>query len=169
MWNLKCFLCIFPVRLVNCYKGHIIICIYLITVPAAILSFSTTKSAPWKTDISFHCRYVGNPRPELSWIFNSNKVQVGPHLAVLSNGTLHIRSVTPSDAGNYSCHVQNIHHAESLVHVLRVLGKFIKYCISIHIWREKFLPGLGSKYRSPAILVPFTTIILSVHRKRNWD
>ncbi|KAJ9583675.1 hypothetical protein L9F63_021979, partial [Diploptera punctata] len=90
-------------------------------VPAAILSFSTTISAPWKTDVSFHCRYVGNPRPEIFWLFNSNKVQVGPNLSVLSNGTLNLRSVTPSDAGNYTCNVQNIHHSESLVHILRVL------------------------------------------------
>ncbi|PSN46435.1 hypothetical protein C0J52_15119, partial [Blattella germanica] len=92
-------------------------------VPAAILSFSTTVSAPWRTDVRFHCRYVGNPRPELLWTFNSNRVEVGPHLSIFPNGTLHLRSATPSDAGNYSCNVQNIHHAESLVHILRVLGK----------------------------------------------
>ncbi|XP_069693342.1 cell adhesion molecule Dscam2-like [Periplaneta americana] len=90
-------------------------------VPAAILSFSTVISAPWKTNVKFDCRVVGNPRPELSWTFNMNRIESGHRSIIFANGTLNLQSVSPSDAGNYSCNVRNIHHSESLVHVLRVL------------------------------------------------
>jgi hypothetical protein len=75
-------------------------------------------------DVNFDCRTVGNPRPELYWTFNSNKIETGQRSSVLSNGTLHLQSVSPSDAGNYSCNVHNIHNAESLIHILRVLGEY---------------------------------------------
>ncbi|PNF21232.1 hypothetical protein B7P43_G04189 [Cryptotermes secundus] len=90
-------------------------------VPAAILSFSTVVSTPWKTDVNFNCHFIGNPRPEFFWTFNSNRIQAGHHSVIFSNGTLHLQSVSPSDAGNYSCTVRNIHQSETLTHVLRVL------------------------------------------------
>lgn len=95
-----------------------------VSVPAAILSFSTTVSTPWKRDVNFNCRFVGNPRPEFFWTFNSNRIQAGHHYVIFSNGTLHVQSVSPSDAGNYSCNVHNIHQSETLIHILRVLGEY---------------------------------------------
>ncbi|XP_021928600.1 Down syndrome cell adhesion molecule-like protein Dscam2 isoform X2 [Zootermopsis nevadensis] len=90
-------------------------------VPAAILSFPAIVTSPWKTDVNFDCRIVGNPYPEIFWTFNSNRIEAGQRSAIFPNGTLRLQSVSPSDAGNYSCNVHNIHHSELLVHVLRVL------------------------------------------------
>jgi len=81
-------------------------------------------SAPWKTDVNFDCHFVGNPHPELFWTFNSNKIEAGHHSVIYPNGTLRLQSVSLSDAGNYSCNIHNIHHSESLIHILRVLGEY---------------------------------------------
>jgi Immunoglobulin I-set domain. len=104
-----------------------IICLHdtsFLPVPAAILSFSTIVSIPWKMDVNFDCHTVGNPRPELFWTFNSNRIETGQHSNVFSNGTLHLQSVSSSDGGNYTCNVHNIHNSESLIHILRVLGEY---------------------------------------------
>ena len=95
-----------------------------LSVPAAILSFSTTVSIPWKMDVNFDCHTVGNPRPELFWTFSSNRTEAEQCSNVFSNGTLRLQSVSLSDAGNYTCNVHNIHNSESLIHILRVLGEY---------------------------------------------
>jgi hypothetical protein len=95
-----------------------------LSVPAAILSFSTIVSIPWKMDVNFDCQTVGNPRPELFWTFNSTRIEDGQRSKVFSNGTLRLLSVSLSDAGNYTCNVHNIHNSESLIHILRVLGEY---------------------------------------------
>jgi len=106
-----------------------IICLYdasFLSVPAAILSFSTIVSIPWKMDVNFDCHTVGNPLPELFWTFNFNRIEAGQrsNIHVFSNGTLRLQYVSLSDAGNYTCNVHNIHNSESLIHILRVLGEY---------------------------------------------
>jgi hypothetical protein len=75
-------------------------------------------------DVNFDCHTVGNPRPELFWTFNSNKIEAGQRVIIFSNGTLRLKSVSPSDMGSYTCNVRNVHNSESLIHILKVLGEY---------------------------------------------
>ncbi|XP_068082078.1 cell adhesion molecule Dscam1 [Anabrus simplex] len=90
-------------------------------VPAAILSFPKHLAVAWKSDVVFHCHTVGYPQPEVHWNFNSEPVTSDSKFQVWANGTLRIQNVNQDDSGNYSCHCENVHSSETVVHRLTVL------------------------------------------------
>jgi len=56
--------------------------------------------------IELTCKVFGSPKPEVKWIRDGLEL-TGGRYTVADIGNLHIRDVTFTDAGVYSCHAQN--------------------------------------------------------------
>ncbi|XP_071806322.1 cell adhesion molecule DSCAM-like isoform X2 [Asterias amurensis] len=76
-------------------------------VPARVMSFSKTITTTWKEDVVMDCLAVGDPRPTIEWRRNRSLLEENDHMQILENGSLSIKAVQPSDAGNYSCKAVN--------------------------------------------------------------
>ncbi|XP_015185112.1 PREDICTED: peroxidasin [Polistes dominula] len=54
--------------------------------------------------VTFTCRVIGDPEPEVTWMRNSNRVHVdGERFTVRDDGTLVIADITEEDIGEYEC------------------------------------------------------------------
>lgn len=96
------------------------------TIPAAIISFSQTLSANWRSDIKLACVFVGNPKSSAEWkILNTRSKKQFP-LEVNSENTLTLRNIQRSHEGNYSCIVRNPMGSDHIVYQLFVQGKILK-------------------------------------------
>lgn len=76
-------------------------------VPARIVSFSRNIVTPWKQDLVFHCKKVGVPPPVLIWRQDGQSLEPNNRKVIAKNGTLFIKDCQNSDAGNYTCSVEN--------------------------------------------------------------
>ncbi|XP_038065482.1 Down syndrome cell adhesion molecule homolog isoform X2 [Patiria miniata] len=77
-------------------------------VPARVMSFSKMITTTWKDDVTMDCLAVGEPTPTIEWKRNRSVLEQNERMQVLSNGSLTIRNVQPSNAGNYSCRASNM-------------------------------------------------------------
>ena len=66
---------------------------------------------------------MGEPPPKISWHRGKSVVSSGDRIQVLPNGSLFIRDVQKTDAGNLSCKANNSHYSDSITYALTVLGK----------------------------------------------
>ena len=58
--------------------------------------------------LRFACHAIGDPRPEIKWMLDSNEVHAdGVRRVMHDNGTLVIRAVTEEDVGEYECIASN--------------------------------------------------------------
>ncbi|XP_055621397.1 peroxidasin isoform X2 [Toxorhynchites rutilus septentrionalis] len=56
----------------------------------------------------FTCKAVGDPRPEIVWMLDSNEIHSDDtRISVLPDGSLRINEVTAADAGHYECMAKN--------------------------------------------------------------
>lgn len=60
-----------------------------------------------------HCTAKGEPAPLLKWVLPDNTQMkptqfIGRRLFIFPNGTLYVKSVTPTDAGKYECLATNV-------------------------------------------------------------
>ncbi|XP_055533794.1 peroxidasin isoform X2 [Wyeomyia smithii] len=56
----------------------------------------------------FTCKAVGDPRPEIVWMLNTNEIHSDDNrINVLPDGSLRIDEVTATDAGHYECMAKN--------------------------------------------------------------
>ncbi|XP_058461280.1 peroxidasin isoform X2 [Malaya genurostris] len=56
----------------------------------------------------FTCKAVGDPRPEIVWMLNTNEIHSDDtRINVLPDGSLRIDEVTATDAGHYECMAKN--------------------------------------------------------------
>ncbi|XP_041470660.1 Down syndrome cell adhesion molecule homolog isoform X2 [Lytechinus variegatus] len=78
-------------------------------VPARIMSFSTTLMSPWKRAVTLDCLPVGDPVLTVEWKKNRlpNVLKPDGRVDILENGSLVIKSVQSTDAGNYTCRAIN--------------------------------------------------------------
>lgn len=76
-------------------------------VPARIISFSTIIVSPWKEDLLLPCRKVGIPPPVTIWRQDGHPMETNSRKMIAKNGTIAIRDSQQSDAGNYTCSVEN--------------------------------------------------------------
>ena len=55
-----------------------------------------------------NCQAIGDPEPSIDWLRNEILLVNSTKYAILQNGSLWIRDIEDSDAGNYSCQAMNI-------------------------------------------------------------
>jgi hypothetical protein len=74
--------------------------------------------------IIMHCVAVGNPRPQISWSFNDEKlVDNTERVTIHENGTLVIHNPEEEDEGNYMCEATNYLGSISTVANYKINGK----------------------------------------------
>nr|XP_053630406.1 cell adhesion molecule DSCAML1-like [Cherax quadricarinatus] len=93
-------------------------------VSAQIASFGGPLEVAWKEDVRLQCHSVGEPPPHVTWKHNSKNIIPTDRIQVRPNGSLFIRDVQKSDAGNLSCTAANTHGADSITYILTVQETF---------------------------------------------
>ena len=54
-----------------------------------------------------NCKYIGDPIPQMKWLFDGNGIGDDPSITILSNGSLSISQVYQRHVGTYTCSVTN--------------------------------------------------------------
>lgn len=85
-------------------------------VPARIVSFSQRVITPWKENLELTCRKVGSPAPVTIWRLDGHNLETNARKTIAKNGTLNIREVQATDAGNYTCSVENTWGKDEIVY-----------------------------------------------------
>ncbi|XP_025423992.1 Down syndrome cell adhesion molecule-like protein Dscam2 isoform X3 [Sipha flava] len=87
------------------------------TVPAKIVSFGGLIERPWRTYLRLPCVAVGQPAVQKQWLKSFRAIQSWDGNAqVTKNGDMTITSLHRSHSDNYTCHVENIHGADSIIY-----------------------------------------------------
>lgn len=89
-------------------------------VPAKIASFDDQFTTTYKEDVTLPCLAVGIPQPEITWKIKGIAFASNDRLRQQPDGSLFIRDVSRTDAGEYSCHVENSFGQDSVTHLLIV-------------------------------------------------
>lgn len=90
------------------------------SVPAKIASFDDSFVTTYKEDVTLPCLAVGIPQPVITWKIKGVKFTSNERIRQQPDGSLFIRDVTRTDAGEYSCHVENDFGQDSVTHQLVV-------------------------------------------------
>ncbi|XP_028830207.1 muscle, skeletal receptor tyrosine-protein kinase isoform X1 [Denticeps clupeoides] len=53
------------------------------------------------------CVTLGNPKPDITWIKNEDRVKVSDRISILESGALKIHNIKKEDAGQYRCVARN--------------------------------------------------------------
>ncbi len=99
--------------------------LWFFSVPARIASFSDNFTATYREDVKLPCLTVGLPPPEISWKVKGRPFENNDRIAPLAEGSLLIKSVTRTDAGEYSCSVENNYGKDQITHRLIIHGEYI--------------------------------------------
>lgn len=77
------------------------------------------------TNVTFSCRALGNPRPDIRWFRDGRSVPLGDRISLENEDTLlRILAVKESDAGKYECYLRSIDHMVHLFADLNVIVDF---------------------------------------------
>ncbi|XP_065205888.1 cell adhesion molecule Dscam1 isoform X13 [Planococcus citri] len=87
-------------------------------VSAKIASFSDNFTATYREDVKLPCLTVGQPAPEISWKIKGRPLESNERIRQLAEGSLLIKTVTRTDAGEYSCSVENSFGKDHINHRL---------------------------------------------------
>ncbi|CAH1122837.1 unnamed protein product [Ceutorhynchus assimilis] len=92
------------------------------SVPAKTASFDDSFTTTYKEDVTLPCLAVGVPPPQITWSIKGAKFNPNTNDRVRQqpDGSLFIRDVTRTDAGEYSCKVENDFGQDSVTHQLIV-------------------------------------------------
>ncbi|XP_065340090.1 cell adhesion molecule Dscam1-like isoform X3 [Cloeon dipterum] len=96
----------------------------VLRVPARVAGFTKKLVVNLGQSLSMSCITVGLPAPEKVWKFQSRTVsQSDSNIQILPDNSLSLASVSISDQGNYTCHVENVYgkdevHYEVIVRVV---------------------------------------------------
>ena len=85
------------------------------------------RQATYREDVKLPCLAVGVPAPEVTWKVKGTVFEANDRMRQLPEGTLLIKAVTRTDAGEYSCSVENSFGQDSVTHQLVVLGKYAMF------------------------------------------
>lgn len=108
-----------------------------IVVPAKIISFGGLIERPWRTFIKLPCTAVGQPTPKKQWLRNFRAIQSWDgSLQITENGDMTITSLQRSNSDNYTCHVDNVHGADSIVYQIIVQGWYSCFNFSCFLIRH---------------------------------
>lgn len=94
----------------------------LFSVPAKTASFDDTFTTTYKEDVTLPCLAVGVPTPVITWSIKGVKLTPNSNDRIRQHpdGSLFIRDITRTDAGEYSCKVENDYGQDSVTHQLIV-------------------------------------------------
>ncbi|XP_074036525.1 Down syndrome cell adhesion molecule 1 isoform X49 [Leptinotarsa decemlineata] len=92
------------------------------SVPAKTASFDDTFTTSYKEDVTLPCLAVGVPTPVITWSIKGVKLipNSNDRIRQHPDGSLFIRDITRTDAGEYSCRVENDYGQDSVTHQLIV-------------------------------------------------
>lgn len=93
------------------------------TVHARIASFSDNFTATYREDVKLPCLTVGHPAPDILWRVKGRPFENNDRMRQLAEGSLLIKNVTRTDAGEYSCSVENSFGKDQITHRLTIHGK----------------------------------------------
>lgn len=83
--------------------------LYVVELPPQILSSDgVVYRATEGGDIKLHCESFGSPRPHVTWE-GEDKLPLlsDPRIALLTNGTIELSSVSHDDSGEYACFIKH--------------------------------------------------------------
>lgn len=92
-------------------------------VHARIASFSDNFTATYREDVKLPCLTVGAPAPDILWKVKGRPLEGSDRMRQLAEGSLLIKSVTRTDAGEYVCSVENKVGKDQITHRLIIHGK----------------------------------------------
>ncbi|CAH1132457.1 unnamed protein product [Ceutorhynchus assimilis] len=89
-------------------------------ISARIISFGGNVVRPWRTSVALNCESVGSPRRE--WLKSEQILKGGAshNQQLLDTGELILSNLQLTDAGNYSCQVDNGHGTDRITYYLVV-------------------------------------------------
>ncbi|XP_053124507.1 neural cell adhesion molecule 1-like [Hemicordylus capensis] len=76
--------------------------IRVIQRPTFVTKMASEKEITEKGKVDFSCSATGIPQPTIKWIFQNQDISPSERISV-ERGSLEIKNIQPSDAGNYSC------------------------------------------------------------------
>lgn len=106
-----------------------------IAVPAKIVSFGGLIERPWRTFIRLPCTAVGQPAAKRQWLKSFRAIQSWDgNVQVTEAGDMTITSLQRSNSDNYTCHVENIHGADSIIYQIIVQGMRAGVCVRVCVY-----------------------------------
>lgn len=126
-----------------------------------------------ETSVMFDCTATGFPKPHVAWYFNGERMLLNERIILQHNGSILIKNVQNSDAGVYTCQVENIHGKISASVPLEVTAppSFIVVptnqtaIIGDNVWftcKAKGTPKPSIKWYRNTVILPITeNIVLS--------
>ena len=115
----------------------VVVVVVVVAVPARIASFSRAAVAGEGQMLTLACRAVGVPAPARTWRGprsmsltvsasggqNNDVAEHASNRAVLiGDGSLRLGPLSQLDAGNYSCHAQNVFGKDEIQYRVAVVG-----------------------------------------------
>ena len=121
---------------------------YSILGPPTIIRAPEDISVLSGTNVSFFCRGIGSPTPQVTWLKNSKTIQSSKRILIDDgegdDGNLKIFSVTVDDIGTYTCVYENAKGEDRRSAVLIVDGVHPeqgKFGVNLHRFQIRFVVG----------------------------
>ncbi|XP_011629559.1 peroxidasin [Pogonomyrmex barbatus] len=81
-----------------------------------------SQNASVGTNVTFSCRALGNPKPDVRWFRDGRTIPFGDRISLENDGTLlRIIAVKETDTGKYECYLRSIDHMVHLFADLKVV------------------------------------------------
>lgn len=91
--------------------------------PARVVDFGGRVVAEVRRDLRLPCRSVGRPAPQRAWTQQAEPPHANDRLQVTADGELKLVAVQASDAGNYTCAVENAGGKDAITYYVTVDGE----------------------------------------------
>ncbi|XP_049765530.1 Down syndrome cell adhesion molecule-like protein Dscam2 [Schistocerca cancellata] len=88
--------------------------------PACIASFSQVLKVPLKSSTSLSCLAVGNPTPNIQWLYKKRVLESDSRTRILQD-SLHIIKMEKLNEGNYTCIAKNLFGEDHITYKIIVL------------------------------------------------
>lgn len=110
-------------------------CIILTALKPSFASspLPSTLMAAQGGNLTIPCHPDAAPQPEITWLQNGQAIGYGDsRREILLDGTLHIKEVSFSDQGTYTCKATNVNGEDTSSSLITVVGKVIMLLTELH-------------------------------------